>query len=269
MAYKWNLLLRSGGVSVPMWRAIHLYFVGHLFGGFTPGAIGADAYRVTALSGFGKTKVVVSTILFERLIGIIVLGLFVTVTLPVAAQYLPGDWDVTTWPIVITVTLGGILLLVLIWLNPSIIGAVGKKIPYLSKSGIEKWVQRFYSAYFKRGLPPQTMVVFTALTAAEILVSIYVIYLAARALGIAVSFGFLLCVIPLLMMLIRLPISVQGFGVQEGLFAYFFLVGGFSTADGLAISALLRVTELILCFLPAGIVLWVNPLRLDPSNDSV
>lgn len=64
-----------------------------------------------------------------------------------------------------------------------------------------------------------------------------------------------------------IPISFQGIGVLEGLFAYFLSAGGFSATDGLAIAFLLRLAEVVLGFLPATIMLWLSPLKIQPDID--
>lgn len=266
MAYKWNLLLSARGISISVWQATRLYLVGHLLGAFTPGAIGADAYRVVALYPFRKTQIVLSTVFLERFIGLAVIALFAVVGLPVSARYLGAESKWFVWVIVggaVLATLGVVLSL-----TPAFVRNVVPRIPYLSKSGIFRAVGEFYHTYAESRTYWRTLVAFGVLTAVEVVLTIVVIHLSAVSLGIGVSFGYLLAVMPLQYILLRLPISFQGIGVQEGLFAYFLVSAGFTAADGLAMSLVLRAVELIFIFLPAALLMWAGPLRIQPESVS-
>lgn len=266
MAYKWNLLLDARGIRISFCEAARLYYVGQLVGTFTPGAIGADVYRVTALSRFHKNQVVVSTVLIERLIGLIVLVLWVVITLPVWAKSLGADSEVFMYTITVTAILAaGATVLSLC---PSILQGLTQRIPKLSLTRIGRSLQDFYTIYAESRLHVRTLLIFAMLTALELVVLIYFNYLAARSLRIDLPFVYFLCVMPLILLLIRLPISFSGIGLQEGLLAYFFLMMGFSAEDGVSISILLRAVELILVFIPATMLLWVTPILFHPANRS-
>ena len=263
MAYKWNVLLRSRGIRVSVWQAARLVLVGNLFGALTPGAISGDAYRVAALSPFKKTRLVVSTIVLERFIGLAVIGIFAAAALPLSVRYLGGESTTLAW--IVVAGTAGVVVLILVSLRPSIIKALARNVPYLSGSKIAGKLQDLYSAYAESRKHAGALVQFALLTAVEVVVLVLMNYLAARALGIEVSFFYFLLIIPLLHILLRFPISFHGIGVFEGLFAYFMQAGGFSAADGLSIALLFRAAELVTVFLPAGVILWVRPVRIQPD----
>ena len=250
MAYKWNLLVRAQGILLSLWQATRLYYVGHLLGTFTPGAIGADAYRVAALTPFKKTPAVVSTVVLERVVGVAVIGVFAAATLPFSASYLGAH----STAVVVSVIAGSIVLVggLLASLRPSIVEGIGRRAPYVTRSRITKKLVEVYRAYADNRSRPRLLAVFTVLTIVELILTIVMNYLAAHALGINVPFLYLVCVMPLLYILVRLPISFQGIGVHEGLLAYFLSAGGFSASDGLAIAVLLRMAEVGLGLLPAA-----------------
>jgi len=263
MAYKWNLLLRARRISLSLWQAIHLYFVGNLLGTFTPGAIGADAYRISALSRFHKNQVTASTVILERLIGLAVIATFALVALPISAQYIGKGAKSIVWTIMALAIL--VIIAVLISLRPSIVERIARRFPYMSRISIAKRLRDFYLTYAESRSHSRALLAFTLLTAFEVILLVGISYLAARSLVVNVSFGYFLCIIPLLHILIRLPVSFQGIGIQEGLFAYFLMAGGFSAADGLSISLLLRMAEMISVFLPGAVLLCICPFRLRPS----
>lgn len=265
-AYKWNLLLRARQISISLWQAMRLYYVGNLFGAFTPGRIGTEAYRVTALSSFRKTQVVISTIILERFIGLAVTCIFAAIGLPVSAKYLGTNSLLVVWIILAVAT--SAVLGVWISLSPSFIKGVTRQLPYLLRIKFAEKLQEFYHTYAEYRTHRHTLSAFTALTALHLTVLISLIYLAARSFDIGISFGFLVCTMPLILILLLLPVSIDGIGVQEGLFAYLFVIAGFSAADGLSISLLFRLTQLMLVYLPGSIMLWLCPVRVLPSVDS-
>lgn len=270
MSFKWNLLLRSRGIQLSLWQAIRLYYLGYLIGTFTPGGIGADAYRVAALSRFQKNKVIASTILLERFIGLAVILVIALVALPISVQYMGASTKSFVWIIILGAVI--IVVSVLISLRPVIVKGIARKIPYLANVSHVSFIRKlydFYHAYAENRHHLGVLLAFTSLTVLEVVVLISVTYFAAISLGINISFFYLLCVMPLVYILLRIPISFQGIGIQEGLFVYFFMIAGYSKADGLSISILLRFVELVLGSLPAVGMMWISPLRFHTPADSV
>jgi hypothetical protein len=58
------------------------------------------------------------------------------------------------------------------------------------------------------------------------------------SLGMEVSFGTLLVIIPLIYLTELLPISINGLGVRESAFGFFFVLIGHTVEEGLAVSLL-------------------------------
>ena len=264
MAYKWNLLLRAHWISISVWEATRLYFVGSLLGTFTPGGIGAEAYRVTALSRFRKTPIVISTIVLERFIGAAVLSIFAAIGLPVSIKYTGTGSTSLVWIIISGSTL--VVLGVLVSLRPSIVKGIARHLPYFSRFRFAGRLRDFYQTYAEIRTHWHTLSAFTVLTVLEVITVCSLPYLAAKSLDIDISFGYLMCTMPLLQILLRLPVSIHRIGLQEGLFAYLFVTAGFSATDGLSISILLRLVALFLGYMPAGLMLWLNPVRLHPHQ---
>jgi len=256
MASKWNLLLRAQGIWISMWHSLRLYYIGYLLGSFTPGAIGIEAYRVTALSRFHKTQVVISTIVLERFIGLIVISTFAAVGLSFSVNYLGPEvkeiqW--MAWIIFFGVVLA--LFLLLVSLYPPAVESFAQRLSSLPRISLIGRLEEFYYAYTENRTNWLTLLVFTALTVIEAILTISLPYMAAKSLNIDISFGLLICTMPLLLILFRLPVSIDGIGVKEGLYASLFAIAGFSSADGLTVSLLLRLVALLIGHLPACLLL--------------
>jgi uncharacterized protein (TIRG00374 family) len=262
MALKWNGLLRARGVRISAGRAIRLCYIGNLAGSFTPGAIGGEVYRVAALrpgreeavgSPADRTEIVVASILLERAIGLAVICLFAAALLPWSAEYHGAASSRVIWAVVVgSVALVGGLAVAL---RPEWMHAIAPRIPFVGRTRIATKLGVVYAAFAAYRRQPGVIVRFVLLTVLEVLAAIVVNYLAARSVGVDPPFLFFLGVMPLIHILVRLPISFEGLGVQEGLFAFFLLQCGFPAEDGVAVSLLLRGLFVAMVLLPAVVLM--------------
>jgi uncharacterized protein (TIRG00374 family) len=267
MAYKWNLLLRAQGAVISFWQALRLYFVGNLIGGFTPGGLGGDVYRVAALSALRMNDIVAATVLLERMIGFSIICAFALGTLPFSIIYLGLNSNSVVWAVVLlTILVVGTLVLAL---RSDIIYSIAPRLSYLSRFTLVKKFNVFFHtiAQFRHG--KRSLILFMFLTVLELLTRITMSFLAVKSLGIDISILYIFCVVPLLYISIRLPISFQGVGIQEGLYVYFLMAAGFSAAAGLSVSLLMRFAVVILVYLPASIMLLLTPARLPKPDEAV
>lgn len=265
MAYKWNLLLRPSGIHISHLEAIRLFFVGSLLGTVTPGSIGADAYRVAALAQFRKSGEVISTVILERFIGLAVIFTFAAFGIIVALRDVVPDSPALLWFAVIGAV--GTTVVIILSFRQEFVESLGRRIPFLRGSKLARLLSDFYRAYAESRRNRSLLAYFTALTALEAVAIVFMHYLSAHAVHVDVSFFYFLCVIPLVVVLVRLPISFHGFGVFEGALAYFLVLQGFSAADGIAIALFMRVIEVAAIFVPAAIMIWLRPLRVADDTE--
>jgi uncharacterized membrane protein YbhN (UPF0104 family) len=254
------LLLRARSILLSLWQSTRLYLVGSLVGTFVPGGIGVDVYRIAALSTFKKNRLVISAVLLERIIGLVIISIFALLTLPFSMKHIGMNSMSIVWAIIAVTVVTIITLFIL--LQPEIVRRVNNRFSFLLRF---RWWSELYNlcltfAEYRSHLG--ALLTFIMLTVLELVIIIFINFLAARSLAIDISFFYLICVIPLIQILIRLPISIQAVGIQEGLYVYFLVAAGFSASDGFSVSILLRVAEAILVFLPAAIILSISPVRI-------
>jgi uncharacterized protein (TIRG00374 family) len=255
MAYKWNLLLRAQGIWISIYHSLRLYYIGSLIGSFTPGWIGLEAYRVNALSRFHRAQAVISTIVLERFIGLIVIATFAAVGLPFSLNYVGlevKDTRLVFWIIICGVAFSWFLLIISLY--PPVVEGFVKRLSSRTNISLFSKLKKFYDAYTENRKNLSVLVAFTALTAVNAIIAVSCPYMAAKSLNINIPFGLLISTIPLLLILLRLPVTISGIGVQEGLYAFLFSIAGFSSADGITVSLLLRLVALLMWNLPACIL---------------
>ena len=259
-AARWNLLLRAGEVHISYWQAIRLSIVAHFAGSWTPGQLGGDAFRIVALRQFGKPHVVLSSLFLERYAALLVLSLLACLTLPVTLPYLMAR-DRWLVPFIVTLVLVIFLVLPLLW-SSRLSRWVQQRLPGLPRSKLWRLLREFVRQIRDFRAHPRLLAAFFAVTFAETVTYIVMNYLSARSLGLEVSFLFFLCAMPIVHLLLRIPLSFQAVGIQEGCFAFALTLAGYDAAAGLAVSLVQRLLEWITSILPGAILSWLPGLTI-------
>jgi uncharacterized membrane protein YbhN (UPF0104 family) len=104
---------------------------------------------------------------------------------------------------------------------------------------------RFHRAYQELGSDPKAISVFSALTLVQPTLGIGITWATAVALGISVNLPVMLAAVPLAFIAARLPISLDGIGVYEGIFVGILALAGIRPADSLAITLVGRVVQIV------------------------
>jgi len=271
-AWKWNSLLRARDIHISIWQAVRLSLIAHFTGSWTPGQIGGDAYRVYALRGFGKTGVIVSTLLIERYAGLCAVSFFALISMPITVPFLyrRSPWVLAIVCVAIVLVAGVIPCL----FNRRIFRWAGRVVPGLRESPLAATVSRFYETLLAYRNHEGTLVVFALASLAEVFSYFILNWLSARALGLDADLMFFLLAMPIVHLLLRIPISFQAMGIQEGCFIYAMVAHGFTPAEGLAVSILQRALEWIISIVPGGLLLLLTSgpepelPPPDPTNDT-
>lgn len=255
-AWKWNLLLRARDINISTWQALRMSFVSHFAGAWTPGQIGGDAYRLLALRDFRKSDVVLTTLVIERYAGLCAVSFFAIVGLPFTLPYL---YRLSPW--MVPVLLAMILLVVAVvpgLFSRRLLGLLLRCVPQIRGGVLEAKMRSFYRTFLEYRHHRSTLIAFSVAALLEVLSYFVLNYLSARALGIPVSLGYFLFAMPIVHLFLRIPISVQALGIQEGCFAYALALHGFEPAQGLAVSIVQRALEWIVSIAPGGLLLWLT-----------
>lgn len=92
MAYKWRPLLRAANVSVNYLVLLQVSFVAPLVGIMLPATVGGDVFRVYSITKHGfSARDVISSVIIERMIGLLALLLLVGVSVGLALYLFDGS----------------------------------------------------------------------------------------------------------------------------------------------------------------------------------
>jgi glycosyltransferase 2 family protein len=252
MAYKWSPLLQALNVRVPFPVLFRIYSVAPLVGMVLSVTIGGDAFRVYSLARYRvSAQTALVSIIVERMIGFVVMLALTAVSLGLAFYLMRDKWvdfGGLSW---LLLSLAGLVLI----LRLLACGAGSQR-----AMGLRVWLARFPMAGKLRALYTQlwefrnyrrALAVTSAWTFLEQLVPIAANFLLINALHIDVSLLELVAIVPLIVLTIRMPISFEGIGLQEGLYVGLLALVGVSSAEALLLSAASRVMG-VLCPLPWG-----------------
>jgi len=262
MALKWNVLAKAIGIAVPWSVAITSYFASTFAGIFLPPTIGADAVRIYILSrAYRRTADIISSILIERVLGLIILAVFgligVAILVRLFSMYVPAA-DQIAWLI------GGSALLLFAGAGFLTTPAFSRLVKYLIDKfesrghryfSVTKLIRNVHTSCIAYKDKPGAVMSFSALTVLENVLVIIRAWLVAIAFGVDVGVLLFFIVVPIEQFLIRLPISIDGFGIREGLFLYALTSVGVPSATAFAVG-LTNHLIFILAVTPGAWFLW-------------
>ena len=251
MSYKWNLLLKAKGISVSWMEATRVYYSSNFLGIFLPATLGIDAIRAYLISRKKySVSEILSSILVERVLGMLVLLIFVMFGCGLFLVKISGSqFDVNKlmgW----TALLG--ILGLLIFLAPfhSNFSNILDKIIF-NRTSKTRWVKfgeklrKLLEDYRQYRTFKFTLISFVLLTVIDNLTMVAWVYCVTLGLNVHVPIIYILTFIPLITFFSRLPFSVDGFGIQEGGFLYFMALLGHSKSVGLSVGLINHFLALI------------------------
>jgi uncharacterized membrane protein YbhN (UPF0104 family) len=258
MAWKWWLLIRGRAAAVGLGPAVRAYYVAGFAGWFLPMTVGADAVRIAALAGQGRTAGLVASVVLERMVGALaqavlaLISLATLVALGLGAEIGPAErWGV-----------GGAVLAAFLAFPFSFRVAAWAAHRLGGDGGARGMIRKLGHAYASYAASRGLVVCFFGLTLLEGCFPVVIHYYVGRALGLDPGWTFYIATVPLVFMVARLPVSLGGLGVLELSFVYLGGLLGLGRADAFSI-AVLTEALVVLCLSP-GAVAWLFPSAAPP-----
>lgn len=236
---RWHFLLRSGGVKIPFQRTAELTLMGLFASNFLPTTIGGDVVRLTGVMQMGFDRAIcLASIAADRLIG------------------MAG--------MLFAVPLGLVPTLDSLGQTASLSFAV--MLPLQRPIHFVRRTLRTFSTWFRQ---PKALLTSLICTWVNMLFIFGALYMLVQGLDNHVSFWLIAGLYSLAYFVTLIPISINGYGVQELSLTYLFLhVGGLSAATSLSLAVLVRLIFMFAslpgaAFLPS-ILLAISRQKQDP-----
>ncbi|MGZ5023279.1 MAG: lysylphosphatidylglycerol synthase transmembrane domain-containing protein [Chthoniobacterales bacterium] len=251
LALRWQVFLRQQRIKLPFGETLSLTWAGQFFNSFLPGSTGGDVfkiYQVCRRASDRKLAAVASVVIdrLSALLALLVLAAIAFVIEPAPLRSLVGDKIVRLDPFWIAA--GVILGIGILLLARSIIVARG-------------WDQRLRRTIVAtlQGIRPNAATVFALLLAFAIhLLNFLAVFFLARSLGVALTCFQVLLMMPVVLLLVMLPVTVNGHGLRELLLIAYFTQLGVHIA-GRPDIAVPEVAVALSLLLVANDLLWSLP----------
>lgn len=259
MAIKWNILLMVKGIHLPLFRVISSYFRSTFYGNLILPSIGADAIRIYEISRqTRKTEDIISSVVIERALGIVALGLVGLFGLFLFSSRV----DSSGWKSLLAL-IAALALIV----AGFVLSLNRRRFAWLQKSlAASRWrmvrkLENVMISYQEYARYPRELFTFFVLTIFEQLFPVFSAYLVSRAIHANVPFTTFLIFVPLIMAIVRLPISFDGFGVREVLFVSMFSLIGLREDHAFLIGFMPPVLARLATALPTLAFFWLDRER--------
>lgn len=261
-AVKWNVLIRTFGVSYPLSKSVQAWLVGFFIGTITPGRIG-DLSRAVYLGGRLKPGTALTTVVVDRIIDITVLFAFaIGGTAVLMTTYSYADFFLTSVLFFAAFVCLAFLLTKKDAVKFVVRPVFNRIVPESHKTHFRLTFNDFYSGLnvmMKEKRRP--LIASLSICVLSMFVLIFQYYFIVLSLNLDVSYQFLLLVIPVVSLLDTLPISFSGLGVRDISLVFFFSLLGLPAEAAVSTSVFIFFLAYVVVGL-AGFAFWLkNPIR--------
>jgi len=216
---RWQMILKTMKENVSVFILILAYFIGMFANLFLPSIIGGDVLKAYLLRKRFSLQRVADSIIMERYN-----GLFALCAISVVGAVYNRDWRIIA-------ILFSLFLLVVF--SPLFL----RKLSYRYSSLREKKVVASFLqdiGVFSRNKKALFLVTFLSFVVQFIVIGI--VFILGSCIGIETSIFYYFIFVPLIILLSFLPISLNGIGIREWAFVFFFSTVGASKVEAISLS---------------------------------
>ena len=236
-SFKWQLLLKGHGAHVPLITLFRHYLVGTFFNMFLPTSVGGDVRRVYDLTrDHANAQLATASVLLDRATGVLAMLIIGSVSV----LFVPLQWR-------------GVALLILAGTATAVLGLGGAIFvtqmqgllvrltnlvlpPALRRRALAflDTLSRYRNAKRLLGVATGIGLVFQS-------VSVFIVFLLSKALGLHVSLLPFFLFVPVITLATMLPISLNGLGVQDTGYVVLFAQVGLPAPVAFSLSLLFHL----------------------------
>ena len=236
---RWHVLLRSGGVAIPFSRTAQLTLTGLFASNYLPTTIGGDVVRLAGAMHLGYDRAVcLASIAADRVIGMA--GMFCALPFGLIPAW--SALGSSNFTIVSATSL------------------VAKLTDFIRRT------LHSFSIWLKQ---PAALLASLAYTWGNMTFIFASLYILIEGLGEHVSFSLVAGIWSLAYFVTLIPISINGYGVQELSLTFLFSrVAGLTPATSLTVAVLIRIVFLLASLPGAAFLPSVLSAMSDPNGNS-
>jgi hypothetical protein len=250
--WRWQILLAARGIRAGYWRLFRYFLNGLFFGNFLPTTVGGDLARAyLVVDDCNKKSEALASVLVDRFIGLFgviitgIVGLILVAKTGQEVGLLKG----------MVVGIAAALLFVILFLNKSLVKKFRwiLKLPLIEKAE-HHLIDFYHSLYAYRTHKKEVLWAFILSLLVQLFV-VFTAYFIALSLNITISIIPFFLYMPVIGAVSMIPLSVNGWGLQEGAFIVFFGRAGLSHPQALSLGFVYHLVSVGISLL--GGLLWL------------
>jgi len=268
LAFRWRLFLRQQEVPTQFRAIFGLTWAGQFFNSILPGSTGGDVVKIYQLCRMvpERKAAVAASVLADRLTALAALLLLAgigflaaPISLQVLSQNRLSAQSITFWGI----GLAGV-------------GALGSWLlwRFLRLTSLAARIRRVLAGVRQCFSVNQRLVVAFLSAFALHILNFSIVFLFARSLGLTLTYGQVLLMMPVILFLVMIPVTINGHGLRELLLIAYFSAMGVTVAghpelrsqDAAVALSLLAVGNDLLWSLPGGAWYFFRRPRVTPET---
>ena len=255
--WRWRLLLDAQDVHVAPRTLFGSMLVALFFNNFLPSNIGGDVVRIRDTARPAGSKTLATTVvLADRVLGLMGLALVAALGATMAAGA-AGRRPAPIWPswlwagfLISAATAAPVLL------APAGVGRLLQPLTVLHPEWVGGHIESLTAALARfRDRPGVLMSCFGVAVFVQMLGVVFYVTV-AYALGVNITPWDLAVIVPISIVVQMVPVSVNGFGVREATFSFYFTRVGLPIESALLVS--LVATALVMLFSLTGAAVWFS-----------
>jgi uncharacterized protein (TIRG00374 family) len=266
MAYRWIVLL--GPIDPrsrpPLRDVLRIFFVSTFVGTFLPGSVGGDVVRAYGLSRLNvSSAIAAASVIMDR-----VLGVFSIVLVGAAGLFLAGRSDLLSDRAVLVplaaAGAGCIAAATIVFTDSgaAVAQRVARMLPLSRPRRIAADLTQAARAYSR--FHADLLNVLAGSVAVQLL-RILQAYALGHSLGITTGLAVYLAFVPLILLVMLMPVTINGIGTSQAAFVWFLGLANVQEAPAFALSVLFLALGVV-GNLPGGLLYARGPARSDPQT---
>ena len=249
LALRWRILLICKNIRIPFKSIIGLQFLGLFFTTVLPTTVGGDIFKIWRFKNrFGKGTEGLTSIFVGRVIGVLSLLIFFAFIIVFNFKYI-RNFEINLLLPLLMILISGIFFIAF-W-KSLLRFKIAVKI--LKKFNLEAKVLEFQKSFSEYKVHQFSLFISFFISLAVLFLTIGYNFFVARSLSLEVTFQSFLLFIPLIFLLTLLPFTINGWGIREGAYIFFFSKAGLMKEEALAIDIMV-IFLILLLSLPGGVI---------------
>ncbi len=241
-AYRWQLILSATGASPTIGQLTAINLIGNFFSNFLPTAVGGDVVRIAELTYQGRSDYHhnISSVMLDRLVGLISLAIMAAIALIAGFSTVQNE----TIRIIVLAAIVGLASGWFLFFNKALIRKFQWLVRLPGLHRLEPTCIRLYQSLYDLHSRQQLLRSSVAISLGLQIIEVIAVLLMARSLGIQLSALYFFLFLPLIWLITMIPLSLNGLGLREGAFTFFFGLVGVAAPAAVALSFLVYSARL-------------------------